>query len=169
MSREIRKVPPTWKHPKHSDGSHRPLLDSNFESDDADWMEGYRQWQAGKVKDYKGGWKPKPDDCDTFTEWSGERPNPEDYMPQWSESEATHLMMYETTSEGTPLSPAFETPEQLARWLADNKASAFGDMTATYGQWLAMCRVGHSHASMMVVSNGKMISGVEAVSESDAS
>jgi len=49
-------------------------------------------------------------------------------------------MMYENTSEGTPISPPFETPEELARWLADNNASAFGGMTATYEQWLATCK-----------------------------
>ena len=42
-------------------------------------------------------------------------------------------MIYETCSEGSPISPAFETPEELARWLTDN---SFGSMTATYEQWL---------------------------------
>jgi len=47
--------------------------------------------------------------------------------------------MYETCSEGTPISPVMETPEQLARWLVDNKASFFGTMTAPYDRWLEIC------------------------------
>lgn len=78
---------------------------------------------------------------------------------EWPEGTATMLCMYEDTSEGTPISPAFETPEKLARWLADNKASAFGGMTATYEQWLATCREGYSVG--MVMAGGRMMSGVE--------
>jgi hypothetical protein len=68
--------------------------------------------------------------------------------------------MYESTSEGTPISPAFETPEELARWLADNNASAFGYSGATYDEWLAMCRQGSCVTGVM--ANGVMMSGVEA-------
>lgn len=46
--------------------------------------------------------------------------------------------MWATTSEGSPISPVFETPEELALWLADNDASALGAETATYEQWLSM-------------------------------
>jgi hypothetical protein len=67
-------------------------------------------------------------------------------------------MMYETTSEGTPISPAFRTPEALARWLADTGASAFGNETATYEEWLAACRRGWSPSGM--VSDGRVVSGV---------
>jgi hypothetical protein len=53
------------------------------------------------------------------------KPLMEDEMPQWAEEEKTHIMMYETCSEGTPISPAFKRgeKEKLARWLVDNKAS----------------------------------------------
>lgn len=46
--------------------------------------------------------------------------------------------MWEDTSEGSPISPVFATPEELARWLADTGASAMGSMTATYEEWLRM-------------------------------
>lgn len=70
--------------------------------------------------------------------------------------------MWETTSEGSPISPVCETPEALARWLADHSASAFGRQTATYEQWLAMIR-GGGHAPSMVVDGGRVMSGVEAM------
>jgi len=68
-------------------------------------------------------------------------------------------MMYETTSEGTPISPAFETPEALARWLTDTGASAFGKSTAPYEAWLSVCNGGYAPSLVMV--GGELISGVE--------
>jgi hypothetical protein len=59
------------------------------------------------------------------------------YMPEWEEEEKTHIMMY--TSSGTSISPAFETPEELARWLTDTNASAYALSTNTYEQWLKFC------------------------------
>lgn len=85
-------------------------------------------------------------------------------MPQWSDSRRTHYQMYETCSEGTPISPVMKTPEELAAWLAENKASAFADMTADYETWLGMIK-GPGHSPSAVIMGGKMISGVEAVTD----
>jgi hypothetical protein len=112
-------------------------------------------------------WEPKCEvalACDTFDDWDGSRPLPEDYMPNWPEAERTHYQMYESTTEGTPISPVYETPEQLARWLADNKASAFAGMSASYEQWLGMIGVGSSVGSAVQTSTGEVISGVAAAS-----
>lgn len=68
--------------------------------------------------------------------------------------------MYETCSEGTPISPIMETPEELARWLSDHNASAFGSMTATYEQWLCTIYRGGS-CSCYITSTGNIKSGVE--------
>lgn len=71
--------------------------------------------------------------------------------------------MWETTSEGSPISPVCDSPEELARWLADNSASAFGERTATYDEWLAMI---HRHyAPSGVFTGGELVSGVEAIGE----
>jgi len=82
-------------------------------------------------------------------------------MPYWSEAVRTHYQMYETTSEGTPISPVMETPEALARWLADNNASAFADMGATYDQWLATIMRGWAVGAIFGPGKG-LISGVAA-------
>lgn len=71
--------------------------------------------------------------------------------------------MWETVSEGSPLSPVFKTPEELAKWLADNKISSFGRMTATYEQWLKMIKVGYAPSA--VSKDGKLMSGVEGIGE----
>jgi hypothetical protein len=71
--------------------------------------------------------------------------------------------MWETTSEGSPISPVFPTAEALAEWLARTGASTFGRMTATYEQWLRMI-VGDGSAVSMIATGGVLMSGVEAAS-----
>lgn len=165
MGREIRMVPATWQHPKDEQtGHHKPLHDG-FNAALAEWNEGNDQWRKGLVRDYRtDGWGPRDadDGCKSFADWHGDQPKSDDYMPDWPAAERTHLMMYESTSEGTPISPAFATPEELARWLADNGASAFGHDTATYEQWLSMCRRGWA-PSMVVESGHGIESGVAAL------
>ena len=80
-------------------------------------------------------------------------------MPTWAKDEATHYMMYETCTEGTPISPAFATPEELAHWLADAGASAFGNQTATYEQWLSTIKRGWAPSAVMLPFIG-IVSGV---------
>ena len=48
--------------------------------------------------------------------------------------------MWETVSEGSPVSPVFATPEELARWLADHPVGVTSD--CTYEHWLRMIHVG---------------------------
>ena len=81
-------------------------------------------------------------------------------MPHWRNGEATHYQMYETTTEGTPISPAMESPEELAHWLVDNQVSAFGDQTASFEAWLMVAQ-GRTAISCMVTKAG-VINGVEA-------
>lgn len=171
MGREIRRVPKGWEHPKysadhcepHQRDRYIPLRGGSFANADAEWNEGYAKWQEGLVENYGDGekWRPRTkDDGPRYSESAGNRPSPDDYMPDWPDAECTMLMMYEDTSEGTPISPAFGTPEELARWLADTGASAFAGMTATYEQWLATCKSGWAISA--VIDNGILKSGVEA-------
>ena len=153
MSREVRMVPKEWAHPRNVGGSFIALFD-NYNSEDADdWDEERKLWDSKEHCDFIEG-------CE-FSEWDGGRPNPDDYMPTWSAEEKTHFMMYETTSEGTPISPAFEAPEELAKWLVDNDASAFGRSKGTYEGWLRVAQGGF--APSMVMSSKGLESGVEAM------
>lgn len=92
---------------------------------------------------------------------------PDQCMPDWPDDAATHYMMYEDTTEGTPISPAFATPEELARWLTDNNASAFARQTATYEGWLRVAKGGFAPSMVMTIpedgSPGTMQSGVDAL------
>ena len=87
-------------------------------------------------------------------------------MPEWPEAERTHWQMYEDTSEGTPISPVMETPEMLARWLADTGASSMGRNTATYEQWLATIHRGWA-PSMIYTAKTGLVSGVEALDDTE--
>jgi hypothetical protein len=164
MGREVRRVPADWQHPtngRYVNGEVRyvALFDgSEYAERVREYDEGAAKWARGEFPDYASEESRKL----TYEEWSGSRPKPEDYMPRWTPEEATHLMMYETTSEGTPISPAFATPEELARWLTDNNASAFGDSTASYEGWLRVARGGY--ACSAIVSGGVMQSGVDGLS-----
>lgn len=148
MGREVRKVKADWQHPRdEKTGHYRPLFDgSDYERRKKKWLDSLSEKGLQETLDYHGN-----------------PPNREDYMPVWTDEEKTHLMMYEDTSEGTPVSPAFKEPEALARWLADNNASAFGGMTASYEQWLAM--IGDGFCVSMVVDSHGLRSGVEFAAE----
>lgn len=162
MGREVRRVPADWQHPKDERGHYVPLHGGSVSERLARWDEAAAKWAEGLREDYRnGGWKPRePDELDMpFEEWDGERPDPADYMPDWPDGERTHFQMYEDCTEGTPISPVFATPEELARWLADTGASAFGSMTATYEQWLATCRSGWAPSAVFAPEVG-LTSGV---------
>jgi hypothetical protein len=141
MGREVRRVPANWEHPKKN-GNYIPLLGDNFSQRLAHWNMGKTKWAEGLRENITGTWVPlkKEDQKYTFEEWDGNKPKKEKYMPEWPAKQLTHYQMYETCTEGTPISPVMATPEELARWLTNNKASAFGDITATYKQWLNVCK-----------------------------
>lgn len=169
MGREVRRVPADWQHPTDERGNFIPLYGRSYSQALADWNLCNQKWQEGLQEDWKPNaseklFKPKEGgalECEAYTDWDGPQPRAADYMPDWPADQRTHLMMYEDTSEGTPISPAFATPEELARWLADNGASSFGSMTASYEQWLSVARGGW--APSMVIDSGHMMSGVEAM------
>jgi len=88
--------------------------------------------------------------------------------PKWAKEEDFGWQMWEEVSEGSPISPVCQSPEELARWLADNGASAGGNSTATYEQWLAM--IAQGGAPSLIVSRSQdgavsVRSGVEAAIE----
>lgn len=165
MGREMRIVPDDWSHPKNEKGEFIPLRNGEeYQEDITRWELHNSKWNEGLRDNYTGGWKPLDgtEGCKTYSDWNGSRPRKDAYMPFFTPCEATHFMMYETCSEGTPISPAFKTPEELAQWLAENNASAFGDMTASYDQWLNM--INAKWAPSMVLCGNVLRSGVEAIS-----
>ena len=149
MGREVRMVPKDWKHPKDENGIYIPMHDESFIERHARWVSEFNDWQINPQSD-----------C-IFSEWGGPEPTKESYIPDWPQEQRTHCMMYETCTEGTPISPAFETPEELARWLSDNNASAFGNQTASYDAWLRVAKGGYACSAVLSLEAGIITSGVE--------
>lgn len=164
MGREVRRVPEGWQHPRDENGHFIPLLKAKetFEEKLRKWKIRKAAWDLGiKINwEDKLSWRTKDEDY-PFEDYDGSEPKREDYMPYWPEHMCTYLVMYETTSEGTPISPGFKTPEALADWLFRSRASAFGDMTATYEQWLATIKQGFAPSAVFSPSRG-LQSGVAA-------
>lgn len=170
MGREVRRVPANWEHPRYTIedspdepwiGTIRCLL-SDYPGAIARWDRRAEKWPL--VEDFQsGGWKPYEGERQSFVDYAGPRPDPVNYMPVWSADECTHLMMYETTTEGSPISPSFATPEELARWLTDNETSAFGNRSADYEFWL---RLAKGAVSVAVVINQEL--ALHAVAPIDA-
>ena len=113
MGRQIRRVPMGWQHPKDVRGHYKPLHDKTHE-------DRMREYEADKAR-----FEADPEEqaiarscgCLTFAQWDGEPPDPEYYRPKWDEGVTLGYCFYENVTEGTPLSPVFETPEQLVEWL----------------------------------------------------
>jgi hypothetical protein len=156
MGREVRRVTADWE--PHT----QPLHDGiKYEEAVRAWEEAKALWDQGLLYDGKS--KSPEYEKISFEEYYGARPDPKDYTKTRPGDALTHIVLYENTSEGTPLSPKFPLGEEeaLAKWLADNKTSAFGNMTASYEGWLAMIRQGSSLGAV-ASSHAGLISGVEA-------
>ena len=152
MGREIRRVPADWEHPKYTGddaptasriGSYRPLFDEDYESACVKW---YRE-----AADFK-----PTANCRWYHEWNGDPPDARSYRDRaWTAEEATHWQVYETVSEGTPVTPHFATKEELVDYLVAH--GDFWDQQRGDGGWnrsSAERFVASEWAPTMVVSSG---------------
>jgi hypothetical protein len=130
-------VPPDWQHPTDADGNFIPLHKPEQFAEDA---EHYRitvaAWNdvPGACEEYIQKYGPhmlsgmiefRADGGDLETGpnsggyspgWINPEPVREYYMPQWLPHQRTHFCLYETVTEGTPVSPVFATIEELEAW-----------------------------------------------------
>jgi hypothetical protein len=145
MGREIRRVPPDWQHPKSEryPDRYEPLYDKDFPTAARKWMDDALAWENGTHEDLVRDPTMK-ERFPFFWQWEGDPPGETSYRPAWPSGSQTHYQVYETVSEGTPVSPVFATEDEVVRWLV--------------GQ-------GHSeHAARAFVSNGWAPSGTMHVS-----
>lgn len=144
MGREIRRVPANWEHTRqdcphspwsggcdeakqHGGKCYRPMYDQDFESALDEWIEEYQQWKRGEHPDWADG---KLKDT-AFWEWWGDPPQSEYYHPKWDTAE--WYQVYETVSEGTPLTPPFATKAELVDYLVEH--GDFWDQKRGSGGW----------------------------------
>ena len=155
MGREIRRVPEGWEHPKDEDGRYRALYDEDYESVIEDWIENHNLWLEGDHPD-------QLDDSSAtsnykyFAEWDGNPPNVEYYRPKWKSEEMTHYQVYETVTEGTPVTPAFATKEELVDYLVE-----YGDNWSGkgYDREVAEAFVKIEWAPSMIMTGRKIYKG----------
>ncbi|MEN5130699.1 hypothetical protein [Elizabethkingia anophelis] len=145
MGRELREVPADWEHPKRENGRYIPLIEGSFSQALSNWEFEEEQWKKGFVQSFGSGWKEKDDEHRgyRYEDWAGSKPEKDHYMPEWTDQEKTHIQLYESTSEGTPLSPVFakEDFDKLCEWAAEN-ATTFANFKATKGEWSKMLKAG---------------------------
>lgn len=118
MGREIRRVPPNWDHPLDESGRKQPMCNQTYASARKEWLDGLAKWEAGQDPDREA-YKNDDGSHQDYWEWSGAPPERVYYRP-WADEEATWFQLWETVSEGTPVSPPFATKEELAEYLATN-------------------------------------------------
>jgi hypothetical protein len=104
MSREVRPVALDWEHPlaggSYSDGSPRYVPLHSRED-----LRLHQEWNI----DHPGDDEPIEVD-------------PGDYMPPIPEGHPYGWQLYETVTEGSPLSPVFATKDELAAWMSSPAA-----------------------------------------------
>ena len=116
MGREIRRVPPHWNHPGEGLGRPQPMYDKDYQTAGEEWVEEFIKWHV--KKEYPCYAKESSKRL-FYWDWESPPPQKELYRP-WKNSEATWFQLWETVTEGTPVSPPFETLEELAQYLAAN-------------------------------------------------
>jgi hypothetical protein len=91
-----------------------------------------------------------------------ESPEDEKLADEWKAEEppaGPGYQLWETVSEGSPISPVFERPEDLARWLVNHPHGI--DEGTTFEQWMTFI-CGDGWAPSAILINGQFLSGVAA-------
>lgn len=121
MSREIRRVPPGWEHPVNEVCRHRPrckvcyrpLYDADHQTRAEEWEREYAAYLALSPEERKTKYPYEG----YYWEWEMP-PDRDHYREQrWTPEEAMCYQVYEDVSEGTPISPVFETAADMRAWL----------------------------------------------------
>ncbi len=168
-------VIPNWEHPQEERPNYRtqrmemryvPLYDRSYREEMAEWIKNHLLWEKGE--------HPRQDpECKFYAEYDGEAPRSYNYRPDWKEEEATWFQVYETVSEGTPVTPPFATKEELVEYLVEN--GDFWDQDRRKrGNTIMPCApwnrqqaekfvFGVGWAPSMVMCNGVIKSGVDAI------
>jgi len=175
MGREVRRVIPKWDHPTDENrGGFRPLYDNGINQAWLEWLCAWNRWkEGGDDSQKKHGYTRSYSD---FVGYYGTSPDPDTHRPDWEDKDRTWLQVYETVSEGTPVSPPFPTKEELARWLTDFPrgdgkyrgiyVSPDQDRHLSYNEWLKWIEIGWAPSMMIIPGKGVRI-GAEAMIDTE--
>ncbi len=124
MGREIRMVPPNYEHPlrdpehdTYRHGGYQPTYDRTFDEVFAEWLANFDRVRAGNLDDIERECYPNG-----LSDWLTDEGTPpiRAYYRTYDKADATWFQLWETVSEGTPVSPPFATKEELAAHLAEH-------------------------------------------------
>jgi len=138
MGRELRKVPANWEHPK-KDGRWQPMHNTYYGEALQEWITNNEMWSKGTHPDIVRDPSLK-EKYPFYAMWNGDAPDVNYYQTKkYLPEDLTHIQLYESTSEGTPLSPVFRADEleKLCEWAAEN-ASTFASFKASKDEWFKM-------------------------------
>jgi hypothetical protein len=93
------------------------MFDRDFESQAQEWLNDCILWSQGKHEDQQ---KDYCKEYQFYWQWAGDPPDADYYRPKWNEADCTWVQVYETVSEGTPVTPPFSTKEELIDYLVQN-------------------------------------------------
>ncbi len=184
MGVELRRVPSGWEHPTESDYSlrggirlaYQPPAGEKFRSlNDDDWAGAMRDWWHDRIVSWAMralwywpsifGWCDPPVMVRHPPDESDKPPDYWMYRPRWKKRDQTHYQLYQTVSEGSPISPVFATLEELATWAAAQEREVWvGVRGLSYDEWMRFLDCGY--APSMVVSSAGIQSGVEHMAKS---
>ncbi len=122
-------VPPNWEHPKDESGRDKPMYDERFEDAAAKWKKDFAAWEAGERPNY---FSELEDGKLEYWEWEVGPPDREYYRP-WKDEEATWFQVWQTVSEGSPVTPPFATKPELVEYLVAH--GDFWDQKRGDGPW----------------------------------
>lgn len=161
MGREVRRVPPNWQHPrtkcKHwptctGGECYQPLHNKDIQTAGRRWLDECIAWDNGAHPDLVRSPELKTE-CPFFWMWEGNPPNAEYHRPAWPEGAATAYQVYETVSEGTPVSPVFATADEMVSWLIGQGHSHDSARELVERGW----------APSMFIANGQIAMNVDAL------
>lgn len=154
MGRQLRRVPAGWEHPCNAYGNYIPLH-VNFGAAHARWLDRKKKWDSGlrpvpnhntsHVVNYDwipvDEWERLRGNSGSYPveDYFGLEPKAENYVPDWDDADRTCFQFYESTTEGTPISPVFPTMDELCEWLAENE-TLWGGKYGTKEEWLEAFR-----------------------------
>jgi hypothetical protein len=163
MGRELRLVPPNWQHPRDDRGQLQPMHHGSFSEAFSRWIEDFDRVRRGELSEservcYAGEGKT------ALAEWLKDEGTPPDpaYYGTWDPATATWFQVWETVSEGTPVTPPFATAAELVDYLVEggddwDRRSGRGGYTRAQAEAF----VSDGYAPSMAIINGTIARGIE--------
>ncbi len=119
MGRKLVMVPPNWQHPNNADGHPQPMYDQWFEDAFDEWLAEFDRIRTGDLTDIERECYPS---SRPLAEWLLDEGAPHDlaYYRPWRDEEATWFQVWQTVSEGSPVTPPFATKGELVDYLVEH-------------------------------------------------